>query len=175
MNKTVTIFGSSLPKQGEFEYESAYKIASELAQNGFNICSGGNSGIMEAVSKAANEKGTEAIGVTVNIFNAKPNHYLTTEIKCNTLFRRIDKLIEYGDAFVILPGGTGTLLELSAIWELFNKNVIKEKPVASIGKMWKTIITEMEERIIKEKRKRNLIKYFLNEKDLVSYLLEKLN
>lgn len=94
MRKTVTIFGSSLPKPGEAEYE------------------------------------TEAIGITAATFNSKPNKYLTKEVKCNTLFQRIDKLIAYADAFIILPGRTETLLELSPIWELFNKNVTEEKPVS---------------------------------------------
>lgn len=174
MRKTITIFGSSLPKPGEAEYETAYKIASELATKNINICSGGNSGIMEAVSRAAAENGTESIGITVATFNSKPNKYLTKEVKCNTLFQRIDKLIAYADAFVILPGGTGTLLELSAIWELFNKNIIEEKPIAAFGKMWKEIIAQMEKRIEDEKKKTNLVKTFLDEDKLVSFIINEI-
>ncbi|MCB9247842.1 MAG: LOG family protein [Ignavibacteriales bacterium] len=69
-------------------------------------------------------KRKEAIGITVAMFNAVSSKHLTKEIKCDTLFQRIDNLLERGDGFIILPGGTGTLLEISIVWELINKNII---------------------------------------------------
>ena len=83
--KTITIFGSSLPQQGDKEYEDAYYLSKKLAKNGFNICSGGFQGTMDAVSKGANEEGQEAIGVTVRLFDAQPSKYLSREIKCGSL------------------------------------------------------------------------------------------
>ena len=168
--KTITIFGSSLPKPGDEEYEEAYLIGKKLAQNGFNICSGGALGIMDAVSKGATEEGKEAIGITVPIFNSSASKYLTHEIKCNTIFQRLDNLIEYGDGFVILPGGTGTLLELAIVWEMFNKNVLDERPVICLGEMWKNIVSPMEERVKYEGRKVNLVKCFNKPAELVNYI-----
>jgi uncharacterized protein (TIGR00730 family) len=168
--KTITIFGSSLPKQGDEEYEEAYLIGKKLAQNGFNICSGGALGIMDAVSKGATEEGKEAVGITVPIFNSATSKYLTHEIKCNTIFQRLDNLIEYGDGFVILPGGTGTLLELAIVWEMFNKNVLDERPVVCLGEMWKNIVSPMEERVKYEGRKANLVKCFNKSTELVNYI-----
>lgn len=171
-NKTITIFGSSLPLPGEKEYEDAYLVGSKLAQKGFNICSGGFQGIMDAVSKGANENGQEAIGITVPLFNAKPSKYLTKEIQQNTLFQRLETLIDYGDGFIILPGGTGTLLEVSLVWESFNKNLCEVKPVACLGEMWRSIISPMEERVIFENRKENLIKCFNTVDEIVDFILQ---
>lgn len=172
-NNTITIFGSSLPKPGEKEYNDAYYIGKTIANNGFDICSGGAQGIMDAVSKGAVEAGREAIGVTVSIFESPSSKNLTKEIKCDTLSQRLDTLIEYGNGFIILPGGTGTLLELSLIWELFNKNVIDEKPVACLGEMWKHIVQPMEARVKYERRKENLIRCFESPDEVINFILNK--
>jgi uncharacterized protein (TIGR00730 family) len=172
--KTVTVFGSSIPIPGEVEYENAYKLGLLLGENNLNVCTGGYRGIMDAVSKGAVEKGGEAIGVTVDIFNAVPSPHLTKEIKCHSLLSRIEKLIELGDAFIVLPGGTGTLVELAIVWEMFNKNLLDKKPFACVGKMWKPVIDQMEERILIEKRKSGLIKWFDNIDDCARFILLKL-
>jgi len=172
--KTVTIFGSSLPKPGEPEYEDAYKIGKILGSEGFNVCSGGFMGIMDAVSKGVTEAGKEAIGITVPLFNSTPSKYLTKEVKCETLFHRIDTLVAYGDAFIVLPGGTGTLLELSIVWELFNKKVLDKKPVACFGDMWKNIVDIMEQRVKYENRKQNLVKCFNNIDEVSDFVITNL-
>ncbi|MHB1686446.1 MAG: LOG family protein [Ignavibacteriaceae bacterium] len=174
MKKTITIFGSSLPKEGDKEFETAYQLGSLLAKNNFNICTGGYRGIMHAASKGANENGGEAIGITVDLWGAVPSEFLTKEIKCETLFKRITKLIESGDGYVILQGGTGTLLELAAVWELMNKNLIKKKPAACYSAMWKEIITVMDKQIEHENRSAGLIKCFDNVEEIVDYFKESL-
>jgi len=174
MNKTVTIFGSSLPKPGDKEYEQAYRLGKYLGNAGINVCSGGYQGVMDAVSKGAVESGTNAIGITVDIFGAVPSKYLSEEIVTNSLFERLGKLLEIGDAFIVLPGGTGTMLELTLVWEKMNKNLLNEKPFACVGEMWKNIVTEMEQRIIFEKRKAGLIKPFENIIDCADFIIKKL-
>ena len=170
--KTITVFGSSLPAEGDEGFETAYQLGKLLAQKNFNVCTGGYRGIMTAVSKGATEAGGEAIGFTVDLWNVKPNKYLTKEIKCNSLFERISKLVETGDAYVILRGGTGTLLELSVVWEFMNKNLLKRKPVACHSLMWKEIVLIMEKQIDKEKRKTGLIKPCETINEIVNYLCE---
>ena len=172
--KTITVFGSSLPAEGDEEFETALQLGRLLAQKNFNVCTGGYRGIMTAVSKGATETGGEAIGVTVDLWNVKPNKYLTKEIKCDSLFERISKLIETGDAYVILQGGTGTLLELSVVWELMNKNLLKRKPVVCYSQMWKEIVLIMERQIEKENRQTGLIKPCENINAMVDYLCESL-
>lgn len=174
MHKTITIFGSAVPKQGEEQYKNAEKLGELLALKGFNICSGGNLGIMEAVSKGAVNHGAKAIGITLNYGAFIPNKYLTEEIQCSSLFERITKLIEYGDAYVVLQGGTGTLLELAAVWELMNKNMLKVKPIACHSAMWKEIIRIVNDQLRKENRLTDLVKSFNLVEDIVEYLSMKL-
>lgn len=174
MRKTVTIFGSSIPRPGDAEYEAAYRLGKILGVNNLNVCTGGFQGTMDAVSKGASEAGAEAIGITVSIFNAQPSRYLTKEIKCSTLFERLTKLLEIGDAFIILNGGTGTMLELALVWESFNKNLLAEKPCAAVGEMWSGIICAMEKQIEREKRKTGLIKCYGNVEDCAGYIINKL-
>jgi uncharacterized protein (TIGR00730 family) len=173
-NKTITIFGSSMPLPGDTEYEDAYYIGKSLAKKGYNICSGGSMGIMDAVSKAANEEGREAIGVTVEIFNSKTSQYLTKEIKCPTLYERLENLVSIGDGYIILPGGTGTLLEISLVWEMFNKNLMSVKPTACFGDIWTKIVEPMEERLKFEKRNVNLINCFGDRESLIKFIKEKI-
>ncbi len=175
MKKTITIFGSSLPRSNDEEYETAYKLGKLLAQKGFNVCTGGYQGIMDAVSKGSTENGGEAIGVTVDLWGAAPSKYLTKEIKCKTLFERITKLVELGDAYVILQGGTGTLLELSVVWELMNKNLLKIKPVVCHSKMWNEIVGIMEKQIEHEGRKNGLIKCADSVEEIAEYIEAELN
>lgn len=172
--KFVTVFGSSIPRSGDYEYEIAYQLGKKLGANGFNVCTGGFQGIMDAVSKGATEAGAEALGITLNVYNAAPSKYLTKEIRCNTLFERLKNLIEYGDAYIVLNGGTGTLVELAVVWELINKNMLNEKPFACHGSMWKEIVNLMEEQIKREKRKTGLIKCFDSIDDCANYIIEKL-
>lgn len=175
MKKVVTVFGSSLPAPGEPEYEYAYMLGARLAQNGFDLCNGGNTGIMEAVSKGAVENGAKAIGISVNHFRANSNKYLTELIVCDTLFERITKLVDTGDAFVILQGGTGTLLELAAVWEFMNKNIMKHKPIACHSAMWSSIVYIMEQQIKREQREPGLVKCFDGIIEIVEYIKSSLN
>jgi len=174
LNKTVTIFGSSKPFPGEEEYENAYKLGKLLGDAGLNICSGGFQGIMDAVSKGAHDAGTKAIGVTVNLYNAKPSKYLSEEIVCATLFNRLENLINKGDAYIILPGGTGTLLELSLVWEYFNKGITTLKPFACVGEMWNKLSKIIDERMEFEKRQTELIKNFEKIEDCAEYIISSL-
>ena len=128
---------------------------------------------MDAVSKAAIEEGREAIGVTVSIFNSQSSNYLTKEIRCTTLFERLDNLLNIGDGYIILPGGTGTLLELSLIWELMNKNVVNIKPAVCLGEMWNIIVGELEKRVRLERRKENLIRCFDDKNEMVDFFINK--
>ena len=169
MKKIITIFGSSKPTIKDDQYETAYNISKKLAVSGFDICSGGFNGIMEAVSKAAVEGGTEAIGVTVNLWGRNANRFVTREIKCNTLFERINKLIELGDGYLILQGGTGTLLELAAVWEYINKGLSKSKPVVCQSSLWKNIVSEMNQQMKLEGRKTDLVKTLDAPDQIVEY------
>lgn len=174
MKKVITIFGSAKPANNDEQYLTAYNLAKKLSLNGFDICTGGFNGIMEAASKGAVEGGGEAIGITVNLWGGKTNRYVTKEIVCNSLFERINKLIELGDGFVVLRGGTGTLLELAAVWEYINKDMMKLKPVVCHSSIWKTIVAEMNLQMKFEGRSTDIVKSFNTIDEIADYLREKL-
>ena len=174
MKKTITIFGSSRPAEGDEEFNAAYNLGKLLAQKGFNVCTGGYQGIMNAVSKGARENGADATGVTVRGWSSIPSSYLTKEIICENLNQRLEKLVELGDAYVVLQGGTGTLLELALVWEFINKKVLPVKPVISHSRMWKEIVAIIDKQLEKEKRVTGLVKSLDNMVEIAEYLQKKL-
>ncbi len=171
MNKTITIFGSAIPKEDEEQFKFAYQLGATLAKNGFNICTGGYKGTMEAASKGAYDNGGLVYGVTVDGWDNQPNSYITIEVREKKLFERIEKLLELGDAYIILQGGTGTLLEFAAVWEYANKNLQLEKPIICHSKMWREIVEVMNKQMLLEKRKTNLINCFNSVDEIIGFLI----
>jgi uncharacterized protein (TIGR00730 family) len=174
MKKVITIFGSSKPAVNEDQYITAYNLGRQLALSGFDICTGGFNGIMEAASKGAVEGGGQAIGVTVNLWKRHTNTYVTEEIKCNSLLERIDKLIELGNGFVVLQGGTGTFLEFAAVWEYINKGLLGTRLIACHSNIWKKIVSEMNQQMKLEGRSTDLVKTFDTTEEIVAYFKENL-
>jgi len=172
MKKIITIFGSSKPVDKEEQYLIAFNFGKQLALNGFDVCTGGFNGIMEAASKGAVEGGGQTIGVTVDLWERSVNSYITKEVKCNTLLERIHKLIELGDGYAVLQGGTGTLLELAAVWEYVNKGLLNLKPVACHSTMWKKIISEMNKQMKLEGRSTDLVKSYDTIEEMTEYFVE---
>lgn len=170
MNKTITIFGSAQPKEDDAQYKFAYQLGASLVKNGFNICTGGYKGIMEAASKGAFDNAGLVYGVTVDLWNSEPNPYITIEVREEKLFERITKLLELGDAYVILQGGTGTLLEFAAVWEFANKKLQSPKPIICHSQMWKEIVGVMNNQMTVENRSTDLIKCLDSVDEIVEYL-----
>jgi uncharacterized protein (TIGR00730 family) len=141
-NKTITIFGTSGAKFGETAYTLAYEIGKLLAQAGFTIANGGYGGTMLAAARGAAEAGGKTIGVTCSAFKgSKANKYISREIITESLDERLDTLLKLGQAYVVLPGGTGTLLELAKVWELKNKGFLDaDKPIILIGGFWQPLL-----------------------------------
>ncbi len=135
---TITIFGTGRAGPGDDAYKLAYKTGKILAQTGFTIVNGGYGGTMFAAAKGAAEAGGKIIGVTCSAFKGScANEYISREIVTDSLEERLDKLIKLGLAYVILPGGTGTLLELAKVWELKNKGFSDaDKPIILVGGFW---------------------------------------
>ncbi len=135
--KTITIFGTAEAEEGGDVYALAFETGRVLAQAGFVIANGGYGGTMLAAAKGATEAGGKVIGVTCSAFERMANKYISREIVTGSLDERLDILIKLGCAYVVLPGGTGTLLELAKVWELKNKGFLeKDKPIILVGKFW---------------------------------------
>ena len=140
--KTVTIFGTGRARDGDSAYTLAYTVGKLLAQAGFVIANGGYGGTMLAAARGAAEAGGEVVGVTCSAFEqSTANEYITREILTGSLDERLDTLIKLGQGYVVLPGGTGTLLELAKVWELKNKGFLETgKPVILVGGFWKPLV-----------------------------------
>ena len=140
--KTITIFGTAKAKPGDTSYMQAYRVGKLLAQAGFTIANGGYGGTMLAAAKGAAEAGGKTIGVTCASFKQSvANEYITREIVTDSLDERLDTLIKLGQGYVVLPGGTGTMLELAKVWELKNKGFLNESgPIILVGRFWKPLL-----------------------------------
>jgi uncharacterized protein (TIGR00730 family) len=140
--KIVTIFGTGGARPGDSTFTLAYEMGTLLARAGFAIANGGYGGTMLAAAKGAAEAGGEVIGVTCSAFkSSRANEHTTREIVTGSLDERLDTLIRLGQAYIVLPGGTGTLLELAKVWELKNKGFIEaDKPIILIGGFWRPLV-----------------------------------
>ncbi|HXW57039.1 MAG TPA: LOG family protein [Candidatus Cybelea sp.] len=138
--KVITVFGSSHPRPGEACYEQARELGASLTRAGFTICSGGYAGVMEAVSRGAKEAGGRTIAVTARFFRAQANPWVDQEMRVRSWQDRLFELIRRGEGYVVCPGGTGTLVELSVVWEMINKGVMNRRPVVSLGSFWRPVV-----------------------------------
>lgn len=139
-NGCVTIFGSSRPASEDAEYQLAHELGALLARSGYTVCNGGYGGIMEGSARGARENGGETIGVVTKMFGTGSNPYISRTIMTNTHSERLLKLVELGDAYIVLKGGTGTLLEFAFVWEYLNKGIIRNKPIIVLGDFWVKVI-----------------------------------
>jgi len=147
----ITVFGGSRVEPHSDEYAAARDLGRMLAQRGFTVVTGGYNGTMEAVSRGAKDAGGIAIGVTVEVvaraFERVPNDYLDQEVKTEALLERIDKLVELGAGYVVLPGGAGTLAELGIVWNLALMGGLHDKPLVVVGKGWQRVLHTMVEQL----------------------------
>lgn len=144
----VTVFGSSRPREGGPEYLLAYEVGKELAKAGHIVCNGGYAGIMEATARGAKDAGGKTIGVIAEVFEPKKaNKWIDTTVTAKTLIDRMMELIARGDAYIVLKGGTGTLLEFAAVWEFMNKTLMNKKPIVLVGDFWAGVVDTLKEEL----------------------------
>ncbi len=138
---TITVFGSGTCPPGSDLYQTARTLGRLIAQRGWQLCNGGYGGSMQAAAEGAREAGGTVVGVTCRALGrAGPNPFVTREIPTDTLLERLETLLHLANAFVVLPGGTGTLLELSAVWELTNKALLPARPVVVWHEPWREVV-----------------------------------
>lgn len=144
MSRHVTVFGGSQPKPGEPAYQDALHLGQLLAQAGYTILNGGYIGTMEALSRGASEAGGHVIGVTCDEIEAwrpvKANPWVMEEWHYRTLQERMFALINNADAFLALPGGVGTLAEITLAWNLLITGILSPRPLILIGSGWQKTV-----------------------------------
>jgi len=126
----VSIYGSARVKPGEELYRKTEEIARLLGEAGFSIITGGGPGIMEAANKGASEAGVKSVGVNIELPEEQaPNTYSNISLSLRHFFVRKVLLVKYANAFIIMPGGLGTLDELTEVLTLMQTHKIRPFPV----------------------------------------------
>jgi uncharacterized protein (TIGR00730 family) len=149
----VTIFGSARSKPQSRNYKTTVKVARMLAENGYNVISGGGPGIMEAANRGAVEGGGKSVGLHIQLPNEQePNKYANIRLKYNYFFIRKVMFVKYAVAYIIMPGGFGTLDELFEALTLIQTTRIKYFPIILMDSdYWKGLLDWIKETMIKEK------------------------
>lgn len=141
----VTIFGSARIGPDTFAYEEVKQLARALTELGCDVVTGGGPGLMLAANEGAASAGRESqdasIGIRVQLpFEQEVNPFVQEVYEHETFFTRLHHFVLASDAFVVTPGGIGTLLEAAMIWQLLQVRHVKNTPLIFIGKMWSDLV-----------------------------------
>jgi uncharacterized protein (TIGR00730 family) len=140
----ITVFGSARFSEGHPAYEVAREVGRELVQLGFTVMTGGGPGIMEAANRGARDAGGCSVGCNIELpFEQDPNPYLDEWVSCRYFFVRKVLLFKYSYGFVVLPGGLGTLDELTEALTLIQTTKIRQFPVVLMGAEYWSPFTDM--------------------------------
>ncbi len=130
----ITVFGSARFKEGHIYYEKAREVGKLISEMGFTTMTGGGPGVMEAANRGAFEHGGRSVGVNIQLPHEQyPNEYLHKHVTLKYFFVRKVLLLKYSYAFVVLPGGWGTMDELFETLTLVQTGMIEGFPVVLIG------------------------------------------
>jgi len=152
VHNAVTFFGSARVKPDDLYYQKTEKMAKLLVQNGFSVITGGGGGIMEAANKGASEAGGKSVGLNIKLpYEQKPNPYSNIHLDYKYFFVRKVMFVKYAVAYVILPGGFGTMDELFEALTLIQTRKIKSFHLILMGsEYWGGLIDWLKNTMIKE-------------------------
>ena len=139
----VTIFGSARARTGTFAYDETRRMSAVLATMGCDIITGGGPGLMQAANEgaAAAPERSQSVGIRVDLpFEQDVNAFVTEAFEHRTFFTRLHQFVLTSDAFVVAPGGIGTVLETLMIWQLLQVKHLEHTPLILVGKMWPGLI-----------------------------------
>jgi len=156
----VSIFGSARTHPDDPNYAAAREVARLLGKAGFEIITGGGPGIMEAANRGAHDAGATSVGCNIELpFEQIPNPYLTKSLSFKYFFVRKTMFIKYSNAYVIFPGGFGTMDELFEALTLIQTRKIRNFPVVMFGSQyWRGLLAWLTSTMLNEK--------MINEEDL---------
>lgn len=136
-DKTVTVFGSARLGEETWAYKTAYDIGARMAHEGYAVVTGGGPGIMEAANKGAYDAGGDSVGLNILLSTEQqPNPYTTAGYEFKHFFSRKVSMTLYESAFIYLPGGFGTLDELTEILTLKQTGKIDGTPIILVGELF---------------------------------------
>jgi uncharacterized protein (TIGR00730 family) len=141
----VTIFGSARAQPGTYVYDEVKRVATALAEMGCDIITGGGPGLMQAANEgaaAANvPERNRSVGIRVDLpFEQEVNPFVQEAFEHKTFFTRLHHFVLTSDAYVVAPGGIGTVLELMMIWQLLQVKHVHDTPLVLVGRMWANLV-----------------------------------
>jgi uncharacterized protein (TIGR00730 family) len=138
----VTIFGSARVQPGTFGYDETKRVAAALAEMNCDVITGGGPGLMQAANEgAAAVRSGQSVGIRVDLpFEQDLNAFVTEAFEHRTFFTRLHQFVLASDAFVVAPGGIGTVLETMMIWQLLQVKHLEHTPLILVGKMWPGLV-----------------------------------
>ena len=138
----VAIFGSARAQPGTFVYDEVKRAASAFAALGCDIVTGGGPGLMQAANEGAKAAGAPgSVGIRVELpFEQDVNPFVMQAFEHETFFTRLHHFVIASDAFVVVPGGIGTVLEMLMIWQLLQVQHVDKVPLILVGKMWRGLV-----------------------------------
>ena len=143
-NYRVTIFGSARLQPGTEAYDAVKKLAAELTSMGCDILTGGGPGLMQAANEGARSvlpEGRHTMGINIALpFEQQVNPFVSQAYGHRTFFSRLHHFMIASDAFVVVPGGIGSLLEMSLVWQLLQVRQHSNSPLILVGKMWAGLV-----------------------------------
>jgi uncharacterized protein (TIGR00730 family) len=141
----VTVFGSARTQRGHWVYEEVKRMAAALSAMGCDIVTGGGPGLMEAANAGAQEaqatERVQSIGIRVGLpFEQEVNAFVAQAFEHQTFFTRLHQFVLMSDAYVVAPGGIGTVLESMMIWQLLQVRHLHDTPLIFAGPMWRGLV-----------------------------------
>jgi uncharacterized protein (TIGR00730 family) len=141
----VTIFGSARAQPGTFVYDEVKRVAAALAEMGCDVITGGGPGLMQAANEGAAQANApehnRSVGIRVDLpFEQQVNPFVEQAFEHRTFFTRLHHFVLTSDAFVVVPGGIGTVLETMMIWQLLQVRHVHDTPLILVGKMWADLV-----------------------------------
>jgi uncharacterized protein (TIGR00730 family) len=147
----VSIFGSARTPPGDPQYELAREIARSLGEAGFQIITGGGPGVMEAANRGAQEVAALSVGLNIELPHEQENAHQDLSLRFHYFFTRKVMFVRYSSAFVVMPGGFGTLDELFESLTLIQTGKIRHFPVLLVGSgYWEGLLDWIRDRLLAE-------------------------
>ena len=141
----VTVFGSARTQPGHWVYEEVKQMCSDLSDMDCDIVTGGGPGLMQAANEGAKsaqaKRGGKSIGIRVHLpFEQKVNPFVEQVFEHETFFTRLHQFVLMSDAYIVAPGGIGTVLESVMVWQLLQVRHLDDTPLIFVGPMWKGLV-----------------------------------
>jgi uncharacterized protein (TIGR00730 family) len=149
----VSIFGSARTLSDDPQYKKAESLSALFVKNGFGVITGGGGGIMEAANKGAAEAGGTSVGLNIRLpFEQKPNPFATLQMEFKYFFIRKVMFIKYAAAYVVMPGGFGTLDEFFEVMTLVQTQRIRPFPIILVGtQYWRGLLDWIRKQLLAQR------------------------